>query len=307
MLKRCISSLLVITLCSTACDKSSSGSKRDPLPENKENEPTEDIEELPPEGGSNPDDGTNSSDSSDKQKPGMPLDPFDALEKAYFYICRTDEPDNKEYCLNTKREMPSDIDPEKKIPKCINGMLDNDVCKPLSVVYNKDTFSVLAGETARAFVKFRIYRDEKYPFEEDLISEEELVFKKAIFGSYLTYDYPTKFDKPTSPLDVSISYSSSTGNLTISHLIEEFWPVTIVRHDKTFKTGPMKLYEFVRLCGDFDLSEGWGISENHSRYYENSYSCSSSRNNEIRLICDDHDQHCKITHVEFERFPRDRR
>jgi hypothetical protein len=91
--------------------------------------------------------------------------------------------DNVEYCLRNN-EMPSDIDPIKKVAACKYGIFDRDQCKKVIFKADHDGVALFAGETLRARA-----------------SSDELTLDRLSLGGYsgagfqVGYDYVTEYPR----------------------------------------------------------------------------------------------------------------
>jgi hypothetical protein len=159
--------------------------------------------------------------------------------------CRT-AADGQEYCLRLS-EMPSDLDPKKKVASCEYGILDNDQCKKISVVIDKKDFSINADSSKR------LNYDGK-----DLTLDRLALGAYEGFGYRLHYSYPTEF--PSSFLEsnsfanTSIEFrtkgDSVLGAVHARTYSDNHLSKTAVNfYGISFETGPIKKEEFTALCG----------------------------------------------------------
>ncbi len=92
-----------------------------------------------------------------------------------------------EYCLRNN-EMPSDIDPTKKVAACKYGIFDRDQCKKVVFKADNNGVALFAGETLRARAR---------------ASSDELTLDRLSLGGYsgagfqVVYDYITEYPRAT--------------------------------------------------------------------------------------------------------------
>jgi hypothetical protein len=96
--------------------------------------------------------------------------------------CRTGY-NGKEYCLRSS-EMPSDVDPTKKVAACKYGIFERDECKKVRFSYEQGRASLFAGDVLRAKLD-----------SDGLYLDRLTLGGYSGFGFELHYDYVTEFPR----------------------------------------------------------------------------------------------------------------
>jgi hypothetical protein len=133
-----------------------------------------------------PRDGTNLTDPSNKdgvsKSEACELGETRHADGSCVRYCRTAS-NGSEYCLRSS-EMPSDIDPKKKVAACKYGIFDRDECKKVRFSYEQSRASLFAGDVLRA----RLDSDGLY-------LDRLTLGGYSGFGYELHYDYVTEFPR----------------------------------------------------------------------------------------------------------------
>lgn len=158
--------------------------------------------------------------------------------------CRVDS--NKiEYCLRNS-EMPSDIDPTKKVAACKYGFFDNEKCKKVFFKATKDGVSLFAGETLRARVGI-----------------DELTLDRLSLGGFSGNGYQVEYDYSTEFPRIALS-EKSIGNVSVfiekpgqakearivagSFSDDPLSRAAIYFYGVQFEMGPMTKADFELMC-----------------------------------------------------------
>ncbi len=150
-----------------------------------------------------------------------------------------------EYCLRNS-EMPSDIDPTKKVAACKYGFFDNEKCKKVFFKATKDGVSLFAGETLRARA-----------------GNDELMLERLSLGGFSGNGYQVEYDYPTEFPRIALS-EESIGNVSVfiekpgqakeaRIVADSFYDDPLSRaaidfYGVQFEMGPMTKADFGLLC-----------------------------------------------------------
>lgn len=184
-------------------------------------------------------------------------------------LCRFDLEDESEYCYDPDKEMPSDIDPRNKVQKCSFGILDDEICQPVTIIQTHDYRSILAGEKERMRIsRIQTYLSPVMYTRPKTIMQDRLVLseKENSASQLIQYDYKTKF--PTPPKN-SLG-SVEIGPFLVKHPVADFH-IAIQYKGFAFETGLHSLEKFNSICAalyEIDKyptdSYGWKISHGDS-------------------------------------------
>jgi len=245
----------------------------------------------------------NSSESNpqESQSPQNPPPEEPECSELYEFIhegecvvaCRTDA-EGKKWCIG-KDQMPSDLEPTKKVTGCKTGLQHNETCHPVSVILNSEENSLYIGDSLRA--NLRGPDDDWDKLQEYRVPD----------GNFLEYAFHTKY--PASFLrfrsDINIEFGRMDGGSRVAiyqpQFSEDSMPATIqLWNGQTIKTGPSSVDEFLEKC---ELIKQHPAGHPHfelilpnvggTRYYCGSYWVAS-----ITMNCDQEGQQCHIREVE---------
>lgn len=152
---------------------------------------------------------------------------------------------NSQYCLRNS-EMPSDIDPTKKVAACKFGFFDDEKCKKVLFKATKNGVSLFAGEALRARA-----------------GSDELTLDRLSLGGFSGNGYQVEYDYPTEFPRLALS-EKSIGNVSVfiekpgqakeariiagSFSDDPLSRAAIDFYGVQFEMGPMTKADFASLC-----------------------------------------------------------
>lgn len=206
--------------------------------------------------------------------------------------CRTDA-EGQKWCIG-KDQMPSDLDPTKKVAGCKTGLQNNEKCQPVSVILNNQENRLYIGETPKA--------DLRAPKNEwDRLQEYRIPDGNFLEYAFIT-KYPASFLRFRSDLNIEFNRMNDGSRIAIYQPLfaEGAMPATIqLWNGQSIKTGPSSVDEFLEKCElikqhpaghprfELNLPNIGG-----TRYYCGSYWVAN-----ITMKCDEEAEQCKILEV----------
>lgn len=241
-------------------------------------------------------------DDNDDRDSKPETDPFDRLHS----YCRIDESDNKKYCINFKKKMPSDLNPEKSIGLCSSGIMHSEECLSMKLKANNNTFQIYAGNHLRAS------GSSTGKLELDRLSARRVDTYSKMRS--INYMYTTKFDHRSFDYylfgDAKIFTDEFIAEGYTIEIHQEYYgdqlkprivdQIAVEFKGFPFKTGPMTVTKFKELCETFSKIspseiDPWEYSSRDTS--SNEHGCYRRVLGSLRLRCDNNNQHCQLYEI----------